>query len=22
MFMRCDWEKVRILRLFKNKPIN
>uniref|UniRef100_A0A1I7X3F0 HTH_Tnp_Tc3_2 domain-containing protein n=1 Tax=Heterorhabditis bacteriophora TaxID=37862 RepID=A0A1I7X3F0_HETBA len=22
IFMRCDWEKVRLLRVFKNKPIN
>uniref|UniRef100_A0A1I7WF67 HTH_Tnp_Tc3_2 domain-containing protein n=1 Tax=Heterorhabditis bacteriophora TaxID=37862 RepID=A0A1I7WF67_HETBA len=22
IFMRCNWEKVRILRFFKNKPIN
>uniref|UniRef100_A0A1I7WXC5 HTH_Tnp_Tc3_2 domain-containing protein n=1 Tax=Heterorhabditis bacteriophora TaxID=37862 RepID=A0A1I7WXC5_HETBA len=22
IFMRCDWEKVRRLRVFKNKPIN
>uniref|UniRef100_A0A1I7WRY4 HTH_38 domain-containing protein n=2 Tax=Heterorhabditis bacteriophora TaxID=37862 RepID=A0A1I7WRY4_HETBA len=22
IFMRCDWENVRLLRIFKNKPIN
>uniref|UniRef100_A0A1I7X303 HTH_Tnp_Tc3_1 domain-containing protein n=1 Tax=Heterorhabditis bacteriophora TaxID=37862 RepID=A0A1I7X303_HETBA len=22
IFMRCGWEKVRLLRVFKNKPIN
>uniref|UniRef100_A0A1I7X1L9 HTH_Tnp_Tc3_1 domain-containing protein n=1 Tax=Heterorhabditis bacteriophora TaxID=37862 RepID=A0A1I7X1L9_HETBA len=22
IFMRCNWEKVRLLRVFKNKPIN
>uniref|UniRef100_A0A1I7WEV4 HTH_Tnp_Tc3_2 domain-containing protein n=1 Tax=Heterorhabditis bacteriophora TaxID=37862 RepID=A0A1I7WEV4_HETBA len=22
IFMRCDWEKVRLSRVFKNKPIN
>uniref|UniRef100_A0A1I7WVC1 HTH_48 domain-containing protein n=1 Tax=Heterorhabditis bacteriophora TaxID=37862 RepID=A0A1I7WVC1_HETBA len=22
IFMKCDWEKIRLLRFFKNKPIN